>query len=468
MKTLAPFLCIAFSVSISALAQFGPEQEISNNQDGHTWARIGDVDGDGDIDVLSTSINDDTIGWYENLDGQGSFSDIHIISANAPQAFDHALSDMDGDDDPDLLVVLIGNGEIVWYENLGQGTFGTQHGIAQNNEEVYSIHVADLDGDGDNDVLAADFREYIWYENLDGLGNFGPENVITDFSDRSWAFSVHAADLDGDNDLDLACVYGGDDRVVWYENLDGQGSFGDPNILTDQANGAFSVYVDDIDGDGDLDVLSAALDDDTVAWYENLDGLGNFGPMRVITTLANIATMVRTADIDGDGDKDVLSSSDQDNKVAWYENTDGQGNFGSQQIISNTLLRARFVLAGDFDGDDDPDVLSASFHRNRLVWFENLYDGSNNDDNNDGDNNGDGDPEPDPGLIVYPVPTDGILNVSSSENIQEIRIFNLLGEFILQNTGENRIDLTGISSGIYFVDILDVKGNQEVRTILKE
>jgi hypothetical protein len=83
---------------------------------------------------------------------------------------------------------------------------------------------------------------------------------------------------------------------------------------------AYGVYGSDLDGDGDMDVVSASSNDHKIAWYEN-DGLGNFGPQQVITTNAIGARNVYTADLDGDGDLDIISASGSDNKIAWYENT---------------------------------------------------------------------------------------------------------------------------------------------------
>ena len=55
---------------------------------------------------------------------------------------------------------------------------------------------------------------------------------------------------------------------------------------------------------------------------------------QVITTDANYAYSVFAADLDGDGDQDVLSASNNDGKIAWYENLDGDGTFGDQQVIA--------------------------------------------------------------------------------------------------------------------------------------
>ncbi|NIQ19659.1 MAG: hypothetical protein GTN95_05560, partial [Gammaproteobacteria bacterium] len=113
-------------------------------------------------------------------------------------------------------------------------------------------------------------------------------------------------------------------------NTDGLGSFGPQRVITTLADGAHSVFAADVDGDGDPDVLSASFFDDKIAWYENTDGAGSFGPQQVISTLADGARSVFAADVDGDGDPDVLSASENDDKIAWYENTDGAGSFGPQ------------------------------------------------------------------------------------------------------------------------------------------
>ena len=74
--------------------------------------------------------------------------------------------------------------------------------------------------------------------------------------------------------------------------------------ITTAAHAACSVFAADLDGDGDLDVLVASANDDKIAWYEN-DGSENFTP-RIISTAADAARSVFAADVDSDGDLDVL------------------------------------------------------------------------------------------------------------------------------------------------------------------
>ncbi len=84
--------------------------------------------------------------------------------------------------------------------------------------------------------------------------------------------------------MDVLSSSTNDDKIAWYENLGG-GNFGAQQIITDlyayaaSANGASSVYAADLDGDGDLDVLSASSFDDKIAWYENLSGFGCTDPI---------------------------------------------------------------------------------------------------------------------------------------------------------------------------------------------
>ena len=271
-----------------------------------------------------------------------------------------------------------------------QVLFGPQRIVQQTDADVtqseyQAVYAADLDGDGDQDVLSASVGDdkIAWYENMDGRGQFGPQRVITTLADG--AVWVHAADLDGDGDFDVLSSSWFDNKIAWYENTDGLGTFGPQQVITTSVAGAMAVYTADLDGDGDVDVLSASLGDNKIAWYENTDGLGTFGPQQVITTSAEYVYSVYATDLDGDGDVDVLSASFRDDKIAWYENMDGSGTFGPQQVINiadpdgivdngneGDADGARSVYATDLDGDGDIDVLSASRNYGKVAWYENL------------------------------------------------------------------------------------------------
>ncbi len=322
-----------------------------------------DLDNDGDMDILSASSGDDKIAWYEN-EGSGNFSNQQIITTAANGASSVYAADLDNDGDTDVLSASVNDDKIAWYENDGSGNFGTQQIITTDTNHATSVYAADLDNDGDMDVLSASRYDYniAWYEN-DESGNFGNQQIIT--TDAIEAQSVYAADLDNDGDMDVLSA--SSSKISWYEN-DGSGNFGTQQIITTATDGAYAA---DLDNDGDMDVLSTSFDDSKIAWYEN-DGSGNFGNQQIITTNVDGATSVYAADLDNDGDMDVLSASCcNSDKIAWYEN-EGSGNFGTQQIITTDVHVAVCVYAADLDNDGDIDVLSASQYAGKIAWYENL------------------------------------------------------------------------------------------------
>ena len=290
-----------------------------------------DVDGDGDMDVLSGHYN---IAWYEN-DGSESFTP-HTISTSAASS----VYAIDLDDDGDMDVVGSSAGSVGWYENDGSGSFAT-HKICNHyyHREFRSVYALDVDGDGDMDVVTASYSpndKIMWYEN-DGSQYFN-HHIIAD--SVIGARSVSAADIDGDGDMD---VLSGHNNIVWYE-YDGLESFNTHTVAT---SGASSVYAVDLDGDGDMDVVGSSAG--SVSWYEN-GGSENF-TTHIITTAADDAQSVYTADVDGDGDLDVLSAALGDSKISWYE-------INYSPVANDTAITSSedrdytgMLSASDSDGD---------------------------------------------------------------------------------------------------------------------
>ena len=194
------------------------------------------------------------------------------------------------------------------------------------------------------------------------------EHVISNTVNGAWF--VHAQDMDTDGDMDVLSASFSDDIIAWYKN-DGNENFTTYSIST-SASGARSVYAADVDSDGHMDALSASYSDNKISWYQN-DGNENFTEY-VISNTANGAYSVHAADVDGDGDIDVLSASYYDNKIAWYQN-DGNENF-TTYVISLSAEGARSIYVADVNSDGDMDVLSASLSDNKISWYEN--DGNEN------------------------------------------------------------------------------------------
>jgi len=246
-----------------------------------------------------------------------------------------------------------------------------------------------------------------------------------------------------------------DNKIAWYENLDGLGSFGSQQIISIDAITAWSVFAADLDGDGDIDVISASIGEDKIAWYENLDGLGSFGSQQIIGENLVDAVIVYAVDIDNDGDIDVVAAADDDDKMVWYENLDGQGSFGPEQIITTSVDRPTDIYSADLDGDGDMDLLSASFLDNRIAWYKNHYPVLSLNENAFLD------------FLVYPIPTTGNLNIYSNFDIVQIEIYNEIGQLVLSNSNQSTIDVSSLSKGLYLIRAKDQNGDFGVKKLIK-
>ena len=145
------------------------------------------------------------------------------------------------------------------------------------------------------------------------------------------------------------------------------------SIISGSADGATSVATGDFDRDGDLDVVATSREDDTITWYRSDGGSPPFFTLFVIDQGGvNGPHSVFVSDIDGDGDPDVLTSSRFDNTIAWWENDLASGTLENwtKQLVYDQHHNAVQAVAGDLDGDGDMDIVSVSNQLDMIVWHE--------------------------------------------------------------------------------------------------
>lgn len=233
-------------------------------------------------------------------------------------------------------------------------------------DSALSVHINDMDGDGDMDILASTYSKVVWYENTNGLGNFGQQQIIS----TSGASTVYAVDMNNDGKTDVLFANGAY-VIGWHEN-NGSGNFGSPQIIENYLLALETAQPFDIDFDGDIDVVATSAGDPPFAipgkivWYEN-NGQGNFGSDNVIDVL-QYEFWVHANDIDGDNDMDVVLGSDiySSSELVWYANN-GQGNFNSSTTINPDPVYA--VHTADINNDSKIDVVSSS--STGIAWYEN-------------------------------------------------------------------------------------------------
>jgi len=291
---------------------------IDTSFDGVSAVAVGDVDGDGDADVAATAQFDDDVSWFENLDGVGGAWVEWRVEFNLDGAQDLVLSDVDADGDLDIVAIAVTADRVGWWENEGGlGVDWVSHPIATFDGPL-SVVAADLDGDGDQDVAAASSAdsEVRWWENLDGLGTAWNQRVVATDLDEVLDLSVSDVDGDGDKDLLMALDAGGQ-LFVWKN--DGAGVVWTGHEFAGGYPFAQSIVGADVDGDGDQDAVTTGDSADDISWWENVDGIGETWEVHPVDVL-NVGSHGIAIDIDLDGDMDLIGAAENGNLIRSYEN----------------------------------------------------------------------------------------------------------------------------------------------------
>ncbi len=357
-----------FSISTQpALAVFS-EGHIAASFHSPRMLAHADVDADGDVDIVAASPADKKITLFRN-EGSGRFFMQRIAATNSWMYV--AIADINGDGRLDV-VGAAQDGNFKWFQQNEYGSY-YERLISITITAISSMETSDVNGDGAIDIIIArgSNNDIFWIQN-DGSGNFSASIHLITYS-LDHIRSVKSADIDGDGDIDVVSASSGDNTISWFSN-DGNGNFTMKPVISTSALGAESVAIADLDGDGDLDVLSASSGDNTIAWYKN-NGTGSFVTMPPISTSAMSATDVASEDMDADGDMDVMSASSSDNRIVWYQN-DGAGNFTVQPDVTDQALGAVYVGAADVDDDGSLDILSVSPLDHKIAWYPNVGAGS--------------------------------------------------------------------------------------------
>ncbi|HET9502839.1 MAG TPA: FG-GAP-like repeat-containing protein [Hymenobacter sp.] len=329
-------------------------------------AAVGDVDGDGDLDLLTTSSGSASVSVRLN-DGNGTFSSAPSVAVTSgaggglPRGM--AVGDLDGDGDLDLITAndaYIGSVSVRF--NNGNGTFGGGAELL-NYYQPRSVALGDVDGDGDLDLLVTNYGDTTVDVRLNnGNGTFGTGSypVVGSKPDN-----LALGDVDGDGDLDLVVannpIAGIGTVRVRLNNGSGTFSGGSDVAVGSQAS---SLALGDVDGDGTLDIVVSNNTMSTVSVRLN-NGSGTFGGGSDLAGFSQPRTVV-LGDVDGDGDLDLVVANGGGGSTLAVRLNNGSGTFTNGSSLG-TLFSFQDLVLGDLDGDGDLDVFATNPNINSVV-----------------------------------------------------------------------------------------------------
>jgi hypothetical protein len=345
---------------------------------------VADLDGDRLMDVIACDMVANQVVWLRQAT-QGTFTESPLgASIDAPA---HAEPvDIDRDGDVDVLVASLGVlfpsnariGAVVVLENTGGGRF-TNRVLLREVARVSDVRAGDLDGDGDLDLAVAQFGydqgETRWMENRGGW-----QFASTMLQQLSGPINADIVDLDRDGDLDIASLVSQEWEEVHAWVNDGRGRF-TPRLIWGSTNDDFGsswLTTTDLDKDGDADFLYSNGDAFDYApagsrpWH-GVQWIENRGSLQfVVHRIADFsgASSPQAADIDGDGDLDVVVSSAYNEwdkpaaqSLVWLEN-DGRMRFALRDVASSPTHLITLAV-GDLTGDGKIDLVTGGMHVSR-------------------------------------------------------------------------------------------------------
>ncbi len=334
-----------------------------------TKIESGDVDNDGDLDVVTSADSRTAINTpvsYSLNNGNGTFTTAVTISAPLG-GVGVKLRDINGDGYHDIIYASgINTAPYDFFTalNNGNGTFASPVRWNMNSCGWNDLEAADIDNDGDIDVVISEWlgcpsvpfsgqRIFISYNN--GAGNFSAPTIqVLNVPVGPLAL----CDFNEDGFIDVAT---GESASIGIFMNDGTGHFTVPGNTVSMAQSPFDILATDLNNDGHTDITSCNYGSNPGDYSLTVrmgNGNGTFQALQLLDAayspdLANVSG-VAAGDVDNDGDLDLMVGQNATHDMGIYTN-DGNGNFNFKHRLC-VYYNFCSPWFGDFDGDGLGDV----------------------------------------------------------------------------------------------------------------
>ncbi len=313
-------------------SSFASKIDVSTGTNLPTAVAIADIDGDGKLDLIVTNGTSNTVSIFLNTTVPGgAISFASKVDLPTGSYANHvAVGDLDGDGNPDIVVANSNDTVISVLRNVGMAglvAFAPKVDLAVTRPS--DVAIGDIDGDGKPDIVATSHTN----STVSVLRNNSTVGTLsfataTDFAvltgSSRHAETVVLADFNGDGKLDLAV--GGENAtslsVLQNTSSSGAISFAPKIDLTPPDFNQYGIAVGDLDGDGRPDLVASNWSTPKLSIWRNSSAAGATSfQTQVSFTSGSFPRAVAIADFDGDGRPDLASANFTDNSVSVFRNT---------------------------------------------------------------------------------------------------------------------------------------------------
>ncbi|MCK5773085.1 MAG: VCBS repeat-containing protein, partial [Thermoplasmata archaeon] len=350
----------------------------------------GDIDGDGWEDIVVSDTRNSRIIWMENPDGEKSVNwTVHVIYTGTyvRNCYGLDLEDMDGDGDLDLVTssyYSYSSGYITYFRNNG-GTSWTRYTFYSSFGYGGRVRIADINNDGNPDVVVAPWYYYYYYWSKWVYWFEAPSNPNTTSGWTARAIgsspynyyqyvynAMDVGDFNGDGYVDVAV--GVSSTYTYYNNYKGLYIFTNPKTTSGTwsrvrkdsgVNMPYTIETSDLDSDNDIDILLGSYSDGNLYSYENINKGSTFTRRAIDTNMPSPRSVIAVK-VNNDTKMDIIASGGSSLfSVKLY--TQNSISSWNKTQLANDIIQPQCFAPYDYDKDGDVDVIVSGYSASQLA-----------------------------------------------------------------------------------------------------